>query len=492
MAEIITSQYTFGGGINNSLHDSLIADQELADAQNVHPKPSGNGNLIKRCGYAVYSAVASSGTTYVTSFYGGQRNRYFTCYDESANKFHIYDLDDGTTSRYATAGSPIAQYYGSWASFGDYDIFVDGNLAVKSANGTAFTAVANCPVTTNIICPYNNYLFALKTNDYDRLFWSDLLDCETWPTENYLDLGLPTVFDQLTSLRTWQDKLIIFTVHGFYSLHGYSNTDWTVSYQQRVAGADVHSATMSTPYGLIWWNQNVGICICRDGFNVEFPMVEKLATTLNNSNSFINKYSASCHWRPERQCATFWVRDSNTDYPFDHSNLRIDYYPKTNTFWLHRLVDTDNSGVVCCGTVETITTALADVRLAYYVGRKKTNVASVWKETETISQDNSSSYTAYVETKRMSLGGPITQKYTQTIMHTMAPAASGTITYGYYLNNATTLTDTTASTVSAGVQDTLVGVNVNQRKIKHRISDALNGRTEYIGLTENTTVENQV
>ena len=486
---IITTEYRGMMGVNNTLHPEIIAEQELADALNYHPKTTGQGVLIKRCGHSAAAAVESTGATFVTSMYGGQRNRYFTFYDTAG--IHIYDLDDGTTSLYTTAATQT-QGFGSWASIGAYDIFVDGATKVYTSNGTAFSALTNCPAYTNVVAPYNNFLFGLKYDDYDKLFWSDLLDPLTWPAENYVEIGLPTVFDRLTSLRVWQDRLVIWTVHGFYVMHGYSNTDWTISYAQNVAGTHLHSTTMATAYGLLWWNQERGICISRDGYNVEFPMMGKLGDTLADCGGYINKYNASAMWRPDKQCASFYVRDSNASYAYSYCNLRIDYYPASNSFWLHRITDSDSSGVHCCGAVEKITTALSDEPMKFYVGRKLTGTASVWVEDETLSQDVGSAITSTAKFRRATYGTPLTNKRSSSAMVTVNAPVSGTVTYSYFRDNDTTATNSFDYTAASGISDKLYQINVNHRKLQHQVSDAINGRTELICIAEDTTVENQL
>lgn len=494
MPEYIRSYLVNCGGINNSVSDELIADNELADASNIIPDYSGGANLIKRPGLVANSAPAAAYPANVAlwtvpSAFVGKNGKY---YAESwttsvpGSVTNIYDLDyNSAGTGTATVLYTNANFAGnltSWCSFAGYDLYADVSAAVKTSDGTNFTAIANIPASRIVIYPYNNYLFAIVSGS-TSLRWSDQEDPETWDVTHDLTFALSDAYDSLTAMREYGGELAIFTRKRVLFLQGYGPLDFTVTRTLKGAGTYRQDMTCFTPIGLFWWSEQHGLCWTQDGRTIDFAMLRKIPQTFF-SYSYQTPLNGFMFWCPDRLCVSTVMYTYGASPQF----MRMDYYPMRDAFYLSPYVTSASSFQPKAMAVDDLNYDTYSKAVYYMIQRDATATTGklyARRESETLSTDIGDLVTAYIKTKR-SYGpvGAIRDNESNKVQLTTSLGTAGAITYGYYQDNATTLTQSFSPTIGTGVQDTEFGINAHYRKIQHYLSDALAGRTKYIALHE--------
>ena len=457
------------GGVNNTLPDELIADNELSDSSNIVPGEQGQQNLVKRAGYAQHLAGTASQTVY--SLYSGIRNRFYATYNTgTATDFCIYDLDAAAAALYSHT-DPITNYH--WASFNANDYFVGGTADSQliTATDTTFADWTGILDTIQIIEVYNNFMFGTLKGGR-TLYWSAISDPATWPAANNLVFGLGPEKDWPTALQAHGDVLVMFTQRNFYHIFGTEELGMRITYSNKDVGCIGQHAALSTAHGLIWWSPMHGIVISRDGYKIETPMLDKIRKTWD---TVVDYQDSTIHgiWRPDFQCARFFVKSGAAAT----ANLRIDYYPKGDRFFLQPLTNLTSPKASLVYINNTFGTSTISEYTTSGIKPMVENLASA--------QDDSNTLTDYMETKRQAgVAGPIAKKVTINVQLTTKVGTTGAVSVQIYRNNATSAETAITPTVAAGVDDTLIGINAEYNKIKFRIGDSLNERTEYYSLVE--------
>jgi hypothetical protein len=267
-------------------------------------------------------------------------------------------------------------------------------------------------------------------------------------------------------------------------VQGYGPLDFTVTHTIDGIGAADHNLTCSTPFGLFWWSILHGLCWTGDNRTVDFAMLRKLRSTFYEVSS-LTPANGFMFWCPDRLCVSTVALKSvdavDTWY-------RIDYYPLTDSFFVGTYATSANSFKPAAVAVDDLNYASYSRPVYYFIQRDQTATtgkAYVRRESETVSTDVGDSVTAYLKTKRFwGTGNPTVEAILNDVVQTTSLTTGGTITYGYYLDNATSLTRSVDSTVGTGVQDKRIGINARYRKIRHYLSDSLSERTRYIALHE--------
>lgn len=462
-------------GIYNSVADSLIPDGHLADARNVMPNPSGAGNIIKRLGYAEHLAGVSA--KLVRSIYSGLFNRYFTTYDAgTAKDFCIYDLDDGTELYSDTA--PALKVH--WASMDGFDLCVNtgpGYLKTLTGAAASFTSWTGPPAGLTCIEVYNNMCFGITTDSTPAglvyLYWSNIADPETWPATNSYAFNTGPEMEWPTAIKEFGDVLVFFTNRALYQIQAFSPIDVSIPFKRRDIGCIGKNAVVSTPYGLIWWSPAHGLVVSADGGRtIDYCMQRKLLGTFKG---MVDYQLATIHmiWRPDLGCVRVFLPSSASGNFY----VRLDYYPGSDSFWLHTLDNIGGAG----------TRASCVYQDSNFGGATFTEYGSagikVLKE-GTTAADLTSAVSDYITMKRQSVGGTLSYKHARNVILTTKMAASEAITYSYFVDNATSASGTHSITPATGVVDTVIGLNAKCRKLQHRIADAGSGRNEYYLLTE--------
>lgn len=440
------------GGVVNSLSDEDIADNELSDAANYQPDMLGSGVLIKREGVTKESSAMSER---ISSIYGGRNANYFSTL---------------TTLR-ALAGTSLATGLTSatdpdWCSFDTYDCFVNGAEAKKTSDGSSFTTLANIPSGTKYIATLNNMMFGAG-HSRGALRWTNLGEAEDWPATNELVLNQDEAND-IVGLKKFEKSLMVFCQKSFHHIDGWGALDIEVVGSSFEDGCTSHrSITVIPGKGICWWsNSGQGIALSADGLALDYPMVRKLQGTLSIINHAQASLFHSAH-DPRQKKVMFWVCVSASSTV----NMRIDYYYEQDAFYLH----TGAGAQMACSA-----TILRSGQPKVYVGMYGTS--NVYVHEQTGNTDDGTAITAYVETKREAQESFNSLKIAHEIAISTNLTTGESITYGYYIDNATSTTATHAFSPGTGGAEMLFGINRMHYKIKHRITDSATTRTRIYGI----------
>jgi len=440
------------GGVNNRLPDTQIADNELSDCANYQPDMTGQGWLTKREGLTK-SSDNKTGTTY--SVYDGRNGDYFH------NGTVVYNFA-GTS-----LATGLASAYDSWASYQAYDLFVNGTDAQLSSNGSSFSAItgvaADFPSGVKYLASSNNFCYAAG-HDKGALRYCDYGDLTSWPSINQVvfsqDQG-----DDIIGLMPVTNALGVWCTKSFYFLTGYSNIDQQIGYYNKSDGCLAHRSIVNTPHGIFWWSR-AGIAWLKEGYVLDYPMQRKLTDTLANMNRAYDAYVHAC-WDDNEGRVMFWVFNGTSQTTV---NLRVDFYPQTDAFFLHSGVGTQMSA-----SGPSIVSGVRNIYVGGYA-------SSTYLYKQSGLTDDGTAITAYLATKRE--GSPTVFRDGRTVVISTDLTGSETITYKVYVDNATTAETRYSAAIAANPQDTVVSLNRQNTRLKHYITDAATTtRSRIIGIS---------
>ncbi len=454
-------QSFYGGrwaGVNDTLPDSLIEDAELSYCVNYIPDvASGYGWMIKREGVTVQGS-AKSALSY--SIFGGKAGNYHHC------GVNIFDFAGTSVNAAAAAAS-------DWDSFRiaagtAYDIFLDGTNILKTSNGTTFTAVTG-PAGAKFVGTANNFCY-MSGHDGGKIRWGDI-GTLTYTATNELD-----VQDIVVGHKEWNNGLLVLCTNGFGMLYGTSTVSQNISYWSKMEGCTgtIHSLAV-TPFGAFWWTRG-GLVWCKPDFSLSYPMMEK-----------------SAFWRAVVQ-AQAAVNETTVNTVWDQVNHRIIcnviigaggggtvglvyfFYPEYNAgYWGEFL---SNKIITASGTATV--SSIRDVYLANKYIAAPLDTAQLYK----LSGDTDAgvNIAAMMETKRE--GNPGVLRETRKVILTTNLTAGATITYSCVIDNETSpaIGNDWAVAIGTGMVDTILGVQRQHYRIKHRITDSAATRTRIISL----------
>lgn len=450
-----TRYWTKLGGINDSNADSFIqVDSELSDARNYMPDEQTSGVLIKREGISKQSANV---TSTVSSVYQGRNGNYFTAGTVT------YDFTGTSIDTGLTAGYP------SWTSFVTYDIMANGSQVRKTSDGTTWSALTDAPSGTKYVAAANNFLYASKGTG--SLYWADL-GTITFPSVNELVLTADEG-DSITGLRAWRNSVFVGHEKSFRLVTGYTSLEQAVSFYSREEGCLSNQSICVTPSGLIWWSRR-GITMLQNEMALDFPMQRKLQKTLNGLNRAYDSYVHAVHDPLRKRVRFFLFNGSSTTV-----NLACDYHYFDDAFYLM-----DGAGIQMAASGSALISGVTDV----YVG----GYSSTYLYKVTGTTDDGTAISSYLETARESFGGPSILKMARKVSVSTNLTTSEAITYGAYVDNATSLTKTYSISPASGGVETRIGINASHYKMKHRISDSALTRTRIYGIVNDGYVVRSV
>jgi hypothetical protein len=441
-------------GVNNTAPDFSIDDAELSDSANYQPDFTGQGWMIKREGITKTDTTQRTATTY--SIYDGMAGNYYHN-GTVVRDFAGTSLDTG-----------IAQAYDSWTSMGGYDIYANGTDIRKTLDGTTFSALSGVAAGTKYLAAANNFLYGAghTSNPYEILYasWGTV---ETWSAVYSL------VFtEEIKGIKKCVNALGIWAAKAFYMVMGYSNIDQEVSYYSEQDGlVGSNASIVTTPYGTFWWGP-AGITWMKSGYEIDHPMHRKLAKTLYGLN---RAYDSLVHavWDASQQRVMFWlVNGAGTTV-----NLRVDYYPYYDAFYIHT-----GAGVCMSASASVIVSGAQNIYVGGY------NPTYLYKHGSDSLTDNGTAITGYFDTKNE--GQETVQRSARKVILATNLAGTETITYSDYVDNATSANATYNLSITAGQQDTVIALNHQNTRLKHRVTDAATAtRTKILKLSHTGTAD---
>lgn len=466
----ITSISDLRGGLNDSVKDEFIDDNQLSDVRNYMPDVENSGMLIKREGITKESTQV---TNPVTSVYDGEDNDYFT------TTTVVHQLDGTVLLSNLTSSLNY-----DWTSFSGRDYFTNGTELRFTSGGTVFSNWSGPPAGIKYIEAFNNFVF-VAGHDGPKVRWSALGDATSFPAVNEWALN---EIDLITGLAVFNDVLLVFSEKDIYHVTGFNEVGIYIPYRIRRIGTESNrSITVVPSVGAFWWSHK-GPAFTTDGQNIRFPgdrKIPKLLSDLSQSN--LSKIHSV--WDEYNQRVQFFVISSGTTV-----NMRLDYYPLEDAFFVH-----EGDGVEM-GASGSVTVS---GRPTVFVGSA---AASGYLYEQTGNTDDGETISAYVETKRESTeSGPLSIKRTRFLVprFIVPTAANSSVNYSVYIDdniqtsktfNVIALqgtgfllgTDVLGTGILGGdvgvTVDRKIGYKLRWKKLKHRVDDSSDGRTRFIGV----------
>ena len=131
----------------------------------------------------------------------------------------------------------------SFAQLADYLVVCNGVDLPKKYDGTTIADITTAP-RAFLAATYKNRLFMAKDAvNRSRLYFSDILNIDSWPATNLIDVN-PNDGDEIMALLPTSMTLLIVKQHATFFLQGYSPSTFSVS----TAG---EGGTIS-PWGIVW------------------------------------------------------------------------------------------------------------------------------------------------------------------------------------------------------------------------------------------------
>ena len=457
-------------GLNNSISDELIDDQELSDVSNYVIDLLEAGVLVKREGSTkeVTTALTEAGT----SVYDGVQNDYFT----TSTKIFSFN----GTERVSGLTTATEAY---WTSYNGNDIYTDGvNAPQTSSNGTSFAALGGSPPTFKYVDAYANLVFGAG-HSAGILRWSAFGNQASWPAVNALTLT-NNADDDIVGLKKYQNVLVVFCEKSFYHIQSLGNEiEVSVSYANFEEGCTSGRSIIGCPYGLFWWSKN-GPVWSPDGHSLKYIGKHKIPQTIDNLNR--GQYGL-IHgiWNPIHERVEWWVFNGTSTTV----NRKIYFYPERQAFFVGEGagVEMGAAGVLVRSGVPRVYVTSASTSGYFYE--------------QTGSSDDGTVISAYLETKRQAPAGPTGLVFGKRMTPLFILEGNPTITYSVYLDNADTISKSYILTPSASgfildvslldvgilgasteANETEVTLARRYRKIKHRIADSAGLRTRIRGI----------
>ncbi len=113
-------------------------------------------------------------------------------------------------------------YY--FATFMDHCIIANGLEAPRKYDGNTLSVIDGSPPHANYVAVHKNRLWMTKGS---RLYFSNLLDIDSWPVLNFIDIS-PNDGDYITGIKQVSDYLVIAKQHSIWLLSGEGNSTFSV------------------------------------------------------------------------------------------------------------------------------------------------------------------------------------------------------------------------------------------------------------------------
>ena len=452
MPQPYQSIYNLNGGLNNSTSDEAIDVSELSDCSNYIPDLLSGGKVIKREGLTQQSTGLSSAT--FTSVFCGVAGNYFTA------GVKIYDFT-GAELETLSNNNPV-----SWCSFAGYDLMVNGTDALQTVDGSTFASISGIPAGVKYLASANNFVY-YAGHQHGMLAWSTPGSITSWPLVNALVLTADEN-DDIIGLGNAVNAVFVALNRSFEMVSGSAELGQGVSYYSKGTGCTSNPSILTTPDGLFWWSIS-GIVWLKFDFSLDLPMIRKIPATLAGLNPAEFGIVHGC-FDPYQRRVSFWVCNGTSQTT---PNMRIDYYYALDTFWTHQ------SGLATQMTASG-KAAVASVTANYCGGIGAGPLYKMAGDT-----DAGTPIDSYLETKRDSgandrgaIGATVYKLGRKLTVQTNLNTAEDII-YSCYVDSDSSIESDNVWTFqpSPGPQDTILGLNRQHRKIKHRLEDSAPTRT---------------
>lgn len=324
-----------------------------------------------------------------------------------------------------------------FASLMDYIVAVNGIDAPQKYDGTTLGALGGSPPRGHYIATHKNYLWMAHTSSAtSRLYFSSVLDIESWPVLNFIDIS-PNDGDYITGLLSFDDYLIITKQRSVWVLLGSGSSDFEVRRIHEGVGCIAPRSLVKMP-NYFAFASSEGIYIS----NLSEPVL--ITERLKETWADLNRRNLDVI------AGEFYDHKLRVDVPnasSSRTNLRIVFDTIRKALYLEEFTE---HASCYCKYVE------AGQEVLLY-GHSNTGQLS---QADTGTTDAGSNITMTWETKWFDFGSGATEKKVKRTYFVIVPASSDvTVTVQYIVDGA----------AKATTQDITVTGNVNSASVTKAI-----------------------
>ena len=224
----------------------------------------------------------------------------------------------------------------------------------------------------------------------DKIFFSPPYQYDVFSENNYLDVGNISDGDDITALKSFADRLLVFKRRSV-TVVNVSQTQAQVETEQQQAGAAFSGAVIETNFGLIWANKNG--CFIYDGQGIKNLLYAKsqqgsrAKIDKDTWSSFITDYTTVAYDTQRRQAIV--VKGSN-----GNEEAYVFSFDTQSWHYVTDMLDT---------TSNTSSFAMSSTGSCLVVGGASNNAVMTIK-------DRSSTVSGTLETGEIHFGKPTTKK----------------------------------------------------------------------------------
>ena len=259
---------SFVGGVNNLSAAKLLEPSQSVELVNVDIDRVGNA-VTRRGTASLASTAVPEGTSNIQGmayFDTGTINQLVICKNR---KIFYYDGVAGSGSwtqegsSYLTNAADDSVYF---AQLSDKLYFCDGESDLKSFNGTAVNSIpsaANAPTGIKLLASHTQRLFAVRTDEPDTIYVSDLLSAEgtsAWSSVDSFRVGGDG--EPIIAMQPWTGfRLVVFKLNSTYVIETdptASISNWVVETISKEVGCIAPRSVVQVASN-IYWLANDGV-----------------------------------------------------------------------------------------------------------------------------------------------------------------------------------------------------------------------------------------
>lgn len=219
----------FSGGVVDAVEDTLLQDNQLADARNVVCEQL--GRIVKRRGQVYLNSVALDGAVQGLHAYyykDAQEQRKLV----AAAKGVVYSWNGSTFTQLKDGLHATADVM--FATTINYMVAFNGTDTPWKWDGTTVTNLENAPAAGRCPVLFKEKLFVIV--DADTVVWSREFEPETWEAVNYAEFDKGDG-DELTLLIQYLGELYLFKTRSIHKISGTDISDFRYTKVENRYGA---------------------------------------------------------------------------------------------------------------------------------------------------------------------------------------------------------------------------------------------------------------
>jgi len=419
---IINRYFDNSGGLNTTLVNSLLADNESPDLKNCNTDDK--GAIVKRKGYTKVNSVTIGANPIdnIFKFYKTDGSEKLLC--SSVSKIYKdvsgtwTEIDDLTTLGNVTFDT-------AYISGVEYAIWTNGSDALRKYDGTTVSDFITTPKGTLLANHTSRAWVSGSTTYPNRIFYSDIADPITFGANSFIDVN-PGDGDKILAIEPLLDNLVIYKRKSLWVLYGDDSDNFTLK-RMPFEGGCISGKTVVAGNNNHYFLGNEGVYIF-DGAIVRI-ISEKIASKIRDIGQPEN--AVACYYRNQ-----YWLAYTSSGGTYNDRILMHDTLWRS--WWYYEGINARCLFVAKGGNDEE----------TLYIGDP---VNGFVYEGDTGNNDATAAISFYYKTKAHDMGIPERKKrFRKAYIEIDTTTANSSLLFGYAKDLADSFTSTSISTQGSG------------------------------------------